>query len=604
MAVSLSAFAAKPAKCRDSRHFFPSALTAWQSNTETRKSSRKFKPSLKACEVTAASMAQNPLTKPAGVKKAAGRPRKTTTTPKTPAVNGTAKPGRKRKDDSVAAVSPPAKKPRVTKAPAAIKPKLLINQRSSQRLDVYVFGEGSNSELGLGTAKNAIDVKRPRLNPLIPSATVGVVSVACGGMHALALTYDGKVISWGVNDNGALGRDTAWDGGLRDIDDNKSDDSDANDSGLNPHESTPAAISGFPDGTTVVKVAAGDSISLALTDDGQVYGWGTFRVCQTIRFSCASQLTFAKNQSGILGFYQSPSTNNRRARSSVSQDHDLIITQNTPRLYAELSKIKDIACGSNHCMALSTTGQVYIWGCGEQNQLGHHINERIDVDGKACLVPSLLRTGRRKYKAIYTGADHAFAIDEKDQVWSWGLNSFGATGIAEGAGEDRASIYVPSLVASLSDPTNPVTFMCGGQHHSIAITSSGQALVFGRLDGLQTGLDISTIPASSIIYDESDRARILIQPTPIPNIGANAVHASAGVDHTIVLNADGKAWSWGISVNYQTGLGTTEDVRVPTLIDNTAVRGKQLTWSGCGGQFSMLAAPAAGTASAPVTNGV
>ena len=34
------------------------------------------------------------------------------------------------------------------------------NAVPTQRMHVYVFGEGSSGELGLGTAKNAIDVKR------------------------------------------------------------------------------------------------------------------------------------------------------------------------------------------------------------------------------------------------------------------------------------------------------------------------------------------------------------------------------------------------------------------------------------------------------------
>ena len=61
------------------------------------------------------------------------------------------------------------------------------------------------------------------------------------------------------------------------------DDPDA-DTGMNPHEATPAAIpqDAFPEGTTFVKVAAGDSASFALTDDGQVYGWGTFRVSVSV----------------------------------------------------------------------------------------------------------------------------------------------------------------------------------------------------------------------------------------------------------------------------------------------------------------------------------
>ena len=189
---------------------------------------------------------------------------------------------RKRKIEEDEKTPPsPVKKVRVTKQPVAKpKAKVTINQRPSQCLDVYVFGEGSSSELGLGTAKNAIDVKRPRLNPLLSAKEVGVVHIACGGMHVAALTHDNKILTWGVNDQGALGRNTTWEGGLKDMDDNNSDASDKSDSGLNPAESNPTAVpaSSFPEDTQFVKLAAGDSHTLALTDDGYVYGWGTFRV--------------------------------------------------------------------------------------------------------------------------------------------------------------------------------------------------------------------------------------------------------------------------------------------------------------------------------------
>lgn len=192
--------------------------------------------------------------------------------------------GRKRKAEAEEEAPREPKKPRVIAKPPAPKPKpkVVINQPPTTRLNVYVCGEGSSGELGLGAAKNAVDVKRPRLNALLSAETVGVVQVAVGGMHCVALTHDNKILTWGVNDQGALGRDTTWEGGFKDIDDNKSDSDsdDDSDSGLNPHESTPTAIASeaFPEGTVFVEVAAGDSSSFALTDNGLVYGWGTFRV--------------------------------------------------------------------------------------------------------------------------------------------------------------------------------------------------------------------------------------------------------------------------------------------------------------------------------------
>jgi regulator of chromosome condensation len=168
------------------------------------------------------------------------------------------------------------------KSPVEITKKLpAINSAPTQRLMIFACGEGSAGELGMGP-KKSVDVKRPRLNVLLDAKTVGVVQIATGGMHCVALTHDNKILTWGVNDQCALGRDTDWDGGLRDMDAKSdcSDDSDDSDTGLNPKESTPDSIAddAFPAGTRFVQVAAGDSCSFALTDTGLVYGWGTFRV--------------------------------------------------------------------------------------------------------------------------------------------------------------------------------------------------------------------------------------------------------------------------------------------------------------------------------------
>jgi regulator of chromosome condensation len=175
------------------------------------------------------------------------------------------------------------KAPRPVKIPRRGAPSI-INKAPIQKLNVYVCGEGSSGELGLGSARNAVDVKRPRLNPNLAADKVGVVQIATGGMHALALTHDSKILSWGVNDLGAVGRDTKWEGGLKDISDGSSDDGsdddDGSDSGMNPKESTPMEVPSqyFEEGTKFVQVAAGDSASFAVTDEGYVYGWGTFRV--------------------------------------------------------------------------------------------------------------------------------------------------------------------------------------------------------------------------------------------------------------------------------------------------------------------------------------
>jgi regulator of chromosome condensation len=126
----------------------------------------------------------------------------------------------------------------------------------------------------------------PRLNDLLRE--YDVVQVATGGLHCIALTENGKVLTWGVNDDGALGRDTEWRpleelAGGRGSKNGSGSGSGSSDSdlGLNPKECipTPIAAEGLGEhAELIVQVVATDSASFALTVDGLVYGWGTFKV--------------------------------------------------------------------------------------------------------------------------------------------------------------------------------------------------------------------------------------------------------------------------------------------------------------------------------------
>lgn len=107
--------------------------------------------------------------------------------------------------------------------------------------------------------------------------------------------------------------------------------------GRSGEETLPSEVEGL-NSEFIVNVACGDSISCALTREGRVYAWGTFR-----------------NSTGIYGF-----------SSKVE-------VQDTPKLIEDLKDICSIAAGSNHVVAISTAGKIYTWGVGEQNQLGRKI---------------------------------------------------------------------------------------------------------------------------------------------------------------------------------------------------------------------------------------
>lgn len=260
------------------------------------------------------------------------------------------------------------------------------------------------------------------------------------------------------------------------------------------------------------------------------------------------------------------------------------LVQKTPLLISSLKKIKHLACGANHVLALNEKGRVYSWGSGQQNQLGRRIVERNRMNG---LQPREFGLPK-DIVCIGSGQYHSFAVHSSGKVYAWGLNSFGATALREGAGDDEAAIVHPLVVDSLSD--RGITQIDGGSHHSIAVARDGECLVWGRLDGFQSGLKIDTLTDDAVIKDERERPRILIAPTVVPNFKAKVV--SAASDHCVAIDVDGRPWSWGFSATYQTGQGTQDDIEVATAIDNTATRGKKLNWAGAGGQFSVFTEPA------------
>lgn len=126
------------------------------------------------------------------------------------------------------------------------------------------------------------------------------VQVDGGTWHSLALSSDGDVYSWGGGGYGQLGH--------------------LNEDELEKIAYRPTRVT-FPDGVKIVKVAAGENFSVALSRSGDIYTWGS-------------------NNAGQLGF---PTRKVRAGRFNIR-----------PRKVEVGSHIifKDIAAGAAHTLAL------------------------------------------------------------------------------------------------------------------------------------------------------------------------------------------------------------------------------------------------------------
>ena len=142
--------------------------------------------------------------------------------------------------------------------------------------------------------------------------------------------------------------------------------------------------------------------------------------------------------------------------------------------------IKKVASGAHHTLALSECGKVYGWGDAESGKIGRMLNTR-NKDAQALKIE---KVGAKNAIDIFCGNQHSFYINDKNQIFSWGLNNHGQLGLG-----NKYNSSVPARVSGL-DPFQGdyVVELAGGEHHSIARTKDGAIYCFGRNDEGQVGV--------------------------------------------------------------------------------------------------------------------
>lgn len=314
---------------------------------------------------------------------------------------------------------------------------------------VYAWGRNDWGQVG-----DASTAARPV--PVMVSEEHGgprFTAVAAGHRHTLALTDDGDVLAWGDNRSGQVG-DGTFDtsssptavagfgpsvsitaiaaGGAHSLAVSDggalyawgSNDLGQLGIGVGASVDTPTAVTAFPAGTRVVAVAAGASHSLALTEEGLVYAWGA-------------------NGSGQLGDGTTTGWS----------------TPEQVRGFPEGTRLAAIAAGSSHSLALTTRGDVFAWGANGNGQLG-------DRTTATRLVPVRTRgfVDAVRVVAIAAGGNHSLAISDADALYAWGANNDGQLGFDIAWAVDR-----PEEVLDLPEATRPGWFAAGAAHTGVMV---------------------------------------------------------------------------------------------------------------------------------------
>lgn len=202
--------------------------------------------------------------------------------------------------------------------------------------DGTVWAWGHNTAGQVGDGFFGTDRVHPRQvkDPSDPTGFLtGVVAIAAGSGHSLALKSDGTVRAWGYNDHGQLGFGALFVPPLNRI------------FSPNPVQvKDPADPSGFL--TQVVALAAGKTHSLALKSNRTVWAWGA-------------------NDFGQLGLAGTDSTTPLPV-SDFTDPSGL------------LSDVAAIAAGGDHNLALKSDVGVWAWGRNDNGQLGNGCTISVD----------------------------------------------------------------------------------------------------------------------------------------------------------------------------------------------------------------------------------
>ena len=190
--------------------------------------------------------------------------------------------------------------------------RLFPNNPASQGV-IMSFGK-ADFTLGVPLPKSS-DISRPkRLDSLILES---IVDVSAAKYHALAVTKEGTVYSWGNGRSGKLGNGTE-----------------------NSHPE-PVLIASLLK-QRVTKIAASENHSLVLTDRGQVFAFGSDRF-------------------GQLGL---GNTDTNRWTSEPKRIDGL-----------KREMVVGIAAGDHHSLCYTSDGKVFAWGSNKNGQLGINPSE-------------------------------------------------------------------------------------------------------------------------------------------------------------------------------------------------------------------------------------
>jgi alpha-tubulin suppressor-like RCC1 family protein len=208
-----------------------------------------------------------------------------------------------------------------------------------------------------------------------------------------------------------------------------------------------------------------------------------------------------------------------------------------------------IAAGAYFSLVLTTDGGLYAWGQNNLGQLG--IGGTSNTSLPVAVDVSEALAGKVPV-AIAAGNDHVLCATSDGRLYAWGANDHGQLGDGTTTSRLRA-VEIPRTGEFAG---SSITKVWAGSTHSFALASDGTLFGWGNNDHGQLGADTFTASALS----------------PVPVFvdgemeGKTVQKVTAGRDFTLILCTDGTVYGMGDNRYGSLGTGDRVDRAQPTAL--------------------------------------
>ena len=288
--------------------------------------------------------------------------------------------------------------------------------------NVWSFGCGEHGRLGHG---DSAEFRSPKLIEGLIKTNIHINHISCGAYHSCAITSNGKLWTWGKNDQGQCGLGSVANKDVMiptlvnlDIDDDK-------------------YLASYCD--------SGWEHTLLITTDGKILSWG-------IGY---------EGHRPVLG-------------------HGTEKAEYAPKVIEALRNIKivDVSCGWDHSMCVSEDGKLYTWGDATHGKLGHGMGSHQNVPKQV----DFFNDKNIKIISCKGGSNHSAVITSLGELYMFGNGTDFQLG--QGSGGSSAQKSTPTKVKLFNGIS--IAKVTLGDKYTIAITGKPvpTANVYNPLNGM------------------------------------------------------------------------------------------------------------------------